>query len=866
LSSLRPSSKQATVDDSQIFTTTTSDLDPLPLEDWKRSITQPAGVFSQDYRLTMSALAQNVSELDLLEEDLVKALDDLEHEVDLTEFHRPVFQWLFGRRGSDVPPTGGSTLRVPLLRPTSPGRNRSAVGQLLKSKRKFLRLIDEAIEFSKQNSKLEGIGQLQQRAEQARRLLDVDTPKEIREAVRLIRRIFPFEVDPLDDMPYVSVYMCSLRVRWSYFFICALFTALALFAGSVTEVFFAVFASDTTEEPDCTACLAASSEPLRVWISLWLLPFGAMFLALVGDEMGDLVIDAIDRPPLLWCLSLVLTALYPDRKVAPSHFVCVLVDYSVIILSELVPLTCAVRGRYLGIGFWHGYMQGGLLAAFIVTLGVLLADLTICIYGLESGKAQQALRHIYHVLDKHKIFGGVLSSRYDLFKSHFEQAQRPRRRDVHTCKRWAELLEVSGRAVAGVSSTMAAVLVQRQHIVLIVTVVAWTIVSMLAVQKRFSLPELVSAGGMIITVSVLSMKTAAHFPQVAGPFYTVILAFFLFAAFGLQAWTAFGFDVEHAAVMPLMWTQNSSRWGRISGRMRRHESSLPRVWEGNETLQPQYTVCRLSWGSVDAPVSSLDLAALAMLSYEPSCTRMSVLLENTFGPGVSLETCNRYEALPRWISVRFPPKKSGGRGTRVFAVKGTSTWRDIYADIKLYATIQVLQSLSKVVPILSLLPVRLVQSIVGFTNTAEKRLWTTLEDAIQDQVSLGEPVVLTGHSLGGSIAQIAAARLQLSAIVWSAPGIVYSARRFDVEPEKARHVVAVVPDGDVVAQVDEQAGILQRIACREKNGQLGSTTTCHKLTKTACDLWRVCGDPTGRDFSDSCEQFVSPESLRAKML
>ena len=31
-------------------------------------------------------------------------------------------------------------------------------------------------------------------------------------------------------------------------------------------------------------------DAVEVWLSFWLLPFGAMFLALVGDEMGDLVL------------------------------------------------------------------------------------------------------------------------------------------------------------------------------------------------------------------------------------------------------------------------------------------------------------------------------------------------------------------------------------------------------------------------------------------------------------------------------------------------------------------------------------------------------------------------------------------------
>ncbi|CAJ1357586.1 unnamed protein product [Effrenium voratum] len=159
-------------------------------------------------------------------------------------------------------------------------------------------------------------------------------------------------------------------------------------------------------------------------------------------------------------------------------------------------------------------------------------------------------------------------------------------------------------------------------------------------------------------------------------------------------------------------------------------------------------------------------------------------------------------------------------GTRVFALKGTSSWRDVYADIKLFATIEVFQALSKIVPILSLLPVPLVQSIVGYTGFSEANMWKVLEEAI-DSSNPSDVTVVTGHSLGGLIAQIVAARKHLPALVFSSPG----------------------PPVDLRA---------------------ASTATCHYLRKTACELWR--GDLRGRDFSVTCDSYVAPEPTMATSL
>ncbi|CAJ1409395.1 unnamed protein product [Effrenium voratum] len=849
----------------RLFSRDSEDSYGVPLG-FLRSETQPANVGKMDEklihlaRMEMTAIAKNLSMLDCLAEDLVKALDDLEtsaHQVQLSQLRgwdvmRMLRSWLPFSSAAPV-----SDLARPLLRSESRSPKSDVWDRYSAQRRRFISLLNDALAFAQQNPDQDGVALFHQRVKLALLVIsDTQEPRQVLLAVKECRRLFPFEVDPLEDMPLVSVYMCSLRIRWCYFFLCALFTALALFTGTITELFFAVFAAGEVGGAD-------------VWLSFWLLPFGTMLLALVGDEMGDLVIDAIDRPPLLRCLALLLAALQRDRRLAPHRGLCELVDLMLILLSEGLPFLCALRSFLLRRGFWHGYMQGGLLAAMILTLAVLLADVAICIHGQQS---QQALRHIYHVLDKHKIFPGILSLRYELFRSHFAGVSV--QQQDRSCQRAASLLYWSWRRLSVAASESWQLCSQQLTVPLVLA--AWTVVSLLAVQDHFKFPVAISATMMMLTVVVISVKMALAFPDIAGPFYAVILIFFVSAAMGLQvggAWALAPREVEplmYAGAGRETWAQNTpNQPGPLDRDLRLLKGGAPGdlhadhplpMWRGNST-EPPYAACRITWGSPDAPVSVLDLAALALIAYEVDCAKMPQLLQESFGrKAPRLEHCNPHDQLPRWLALRFPPTRLHGRGTRVFALKGTSSWRDVYADIKLFATIEVFQALSKIVPILSLLPVPLVQSIVGYTGFSEANMWKVLEEAI-DSSNPSDVTVVTGHSLGGLIAQIVAARKHLPALVFSSPGVLYSARRFQISPESARHVVVLVPDGDVVSQVDEHAGVVQRIACRNKNGEAASTATCHYLRKTACELWRACGDLRGRDFSVTCDSYVAPETL-----
>jgi len=842
---------------------------------------------------------------DTLEEDLGKALDDLETEAhrwmlrSKFSFFRTLFKWFPG--GSMVKRDSFPSLSKPLLqprRPTPPTRKRDISREtprgtitgtglpttpasldqapLHSAKEKLMSVLKKSLESVRSCSDPAVSGLSHPIMLAIDMMKHARSPQSIISTIQEVRMVFPFEDEGAHYSPWLRAYMLCFRVRWSYYLMFALITTLAFSSGELAQLFFAAFGEDPINLSE------SHFSGLFLWMHFWMLPFAVISLALLGDEMSTLVLDAIDKPPLVWSLAVIIVALEGDRKMAPTKLLCQFVDFCAIFLLEVLPIISAIRGKMMGIALWHGYMQGGLFAAFIATAAVGCADFTACCLSVRGKSSQQSIQHIYNVLDKHKIFPGILSSRYELFRAHFEQAaprvrtaKAVRERYRNLCSSSLSLAAVLCRPHA-VMRDMLSVLFRTQHHRTIVVLVMWTMVSLvsttstgcggdgkmcgIAHAKSVQLPVVVSGAFMIFTVAMLSIQGAQYFPNFSSPLYTVVLGFFLCVAICLEMGTAFHFQA--GSVYPLMYHGDGPEGIDVV---------LPGLLPSNGTKSSPYAACGMSWGSPDGPLSVLDLAALAMFAYEPDCMRIPDLLKSSFGKGAGsprMEVCMPYESLPRWVSFYFPPRKRGGEGTRVFSVKGTSTWRDIYVDTNLFATIQVLQALSKVVPILSLLPVPLIQGIVGPIRGAETHIWEDLASAIesrQDEAAQRgrgtDKVVLTGHSLGGAIAQIVAARLQLPALLFSAPGVTYSARRFDLKSDWVRHVTVVVPDNDFVPLVDVQAGVVQRLACLDREGKGASARVCHSLRKTACELWRACGDAAGRDFTSACLEYVDPQFL-----
>lgn len=57
---------------------------------------------------------------------------------------------------------------------------------------------------------------------------------------------------------------------------------------------------------------------------------------------------------------------------------------------------------------------------------------------------------------------------------------------------------------------------------------------------------------------------------------------------------------------------------------------------------------------------------------------------------------------------------------------------------------------------------------------------------------------VSGHSLGGGLAQLAAAELQLPAVTLSAPGVVETAGLLGLQHQQLQRTMNVVPDSDPI--------------------------------------------------------------------
>mmetsp|Transcript_610 Transcript_610/g.2010 ORF Transcript_610/g.2010 Transcript_610/m.2010 type:complete len:188 (+) Transcript_610:1464-2027(+) len=118
--------------------------------------------------------------------------------------------------------------------------------------------------------------------------------------------------------------------------------------------------------------------------------------------------------------------------------------------------------------------------------------------------------------------------------------------------------------------------------------------------------------------------------------------------------------------------------------------------------------------------------------------------------------------------------------------------------------------------------------------------------------------VLTGHSLGGGIAQTAGAVFGVATLAFSPIGLSYTEWRVRRALGEAKrddpllnHVVSVAPDRDVIPALEPQRGTVQGIQCFADT--LVDPGACHSLLRTTCELYRKCGDPRGRraDFCNN---------------
>lgn len=284
---------------------------------------------------------------------------------------------------------------------------------------------------------------------------------------------------------------------------------------------------------------------------------------------------------------------------------------------------------------------------------------------------------------------------------------------------------------------------------------------------------------------------------------------------------------------------------------------------GNRAGYGAYPVCNLmQWhGGVRAKgtdLQALDILTFAVAIYYDRPEDIEAVVGNAtinteLWPAM-LESVEDVREVARLGVFNLPQLK-----TRILAIRGSSQAADWLLNADVWAPAVMLSIAQMLMLLGSLFPLSFgrrvlapdIRELLGLAPP-----WESVRDRIRaarDQCEHeGYALYITGHSLGGGMAQLLGSLEGIQTLAFSPVGasvtltrVTHDFIRQEVPIEST--VVSVIPWGDVVPALDEQEGMVQRIACKSRN-----PITCHSLIQTGCELYRKCGDPRGRSMEHLC--------------
>ncbi|ORC87702.1 uncharacterized protein TM35_000201110 [Trypanosoma theileri] len=188
---------------------------------------------------------------------------------------------------------------------------------------------------------------------------------------------------------------------------------------------------------------------------------------------------------------------------------------------------------------------------------------------------------------------------------------------------------------------------------------------------------------------------------------------------------------------------------------------------------------------------------------------------------------------------------SRSKNTSVIAIRGTDITSpfDFLQNMLLFSETIVFRVLANVLPLAGLIPERVIVDYVAASSAISSLLLggpskdyyhLHVEEYLKNVHS--KYIVLTGHSLGGVVAQIVAAHTHLPGVAFSSPGVNLMRKKLNLDPDAIDGFTTnVMVSNDFAVAIDTPGGTVYHIQCEHKTSEV-----CHSMELHTIRIWTVC--------------------------
>ncbi|CUG06112.1 lipase, putative [Bodo saltans] len=257
-----------------------------------------------------------------------------------------------------------------------------------------------------------------------------------------------------------------------------------------------------------------------------------------------------------------------------------------------------------------------------------------------------------------------------------------------------------------------------------------------------------------------------------------------------------------------------------------------------------------------------ELAVLSMVVYVSTQSDQSKILNFLYDRDSFdwVLATHLEESANRDVFNGFTEFFSPRRNLTVVSVRGTdlTSFADVLQDVNMFFEVSLYHILSSIVPGAGLLPEELVSDFILLSSGAESigktyhwsfgrksrtdsdvlaNYYDVVDSHVATLLNSGHKnIIVTGHSLGGAIAQVVGTRLGIEAVGFSSPGLKLSHRKFGVTLSNLqKFTTTVVSSNDIVPLIGGPAGEVHHTECGASRREL-----CHAMENMVSTLWTSC--------------------------